>query len=65
MTDKTAVDPDDTTETLAARVLAEEHRIYPLAVRLIAEGRVRVADETVRISGGKAPETALLNPLDD
>ena len=59
------VRPDDTTETLAARVLAEEHRIYPLAVRLIAEGRVRVADETVRISGGKAPETALLNPLDD
>ena len=58
------VRPDDTAETLADRVLAEEHRIYPLAVRLIAEGRVRVADETVRISGGKAPEAALSNPLE-
>ena len=59
------VRPDDTTETLAERVLAEEHRIYPQAVRLIAEGRVRVADETVRISGGKAPEAALSNPVAD
>ncbi len=32
------VEPDDTPETLAARVLAAEHRIYPKAVRLIAEG---------------------------
>ncbi len=58
------VRPDDTAETLAERVLAEEHRIYPQAVRLIAEGRIRVADETVRISGGKAPETALSNPVE-
>ncbi len=59
------VRPDDTAETLAERVLAEEHRIYPQAVRLIAEGRIRVADETVRISGGKVPETALSNPVAD
>jgi phosphoribosylglycinamide formyltransferase-1 len=32
--------PDDTSETLAARVLVEEHRIYPEALRLLAEGRV-------------------------
>jgi phosphoribosylglycinamide formyltransferase-1 len=32
----------DTEETLAARVLAVEHRIYPLALKLLAEGRVRV-----------------------
>jgi phosphoribosylglycinamide formyltransferase-1 len=31
---------DDTPETLAARVLVEEHRIYPLALRLLAEGKV-------------------------
>ena len=33
------VEAGDTPETLAARVLAAEHRIYPQAVRLIAEGR--------------------------
>jgi len=33
----------DTPDTLAARVLAEEHRIYPAALKMIAEGRVRAA----------------------
>jgi phosphoribosylglycinamide formyltransferase-1 len=42
--------PGDDEQSLAARVLAEEHRIYPQAVRLIAEGRVRVRGETVEIS---------------
>ena len=59
------VRPDDTAETLAERVLAEEHKIYPQAVRLIAEGRVRVAGETVRITGVEAPEAALSNPVAD
>jgi phosphoribosylglycinamide formyltransferase-1 len=31
----------DTPETLAARVLEEEHKLYPLALRLVVEGRVR------------------------
>ena len=35
------VEPNDTAETLAARVLTTEHRIYPQAVRLIAEERSR------------------------
>ena len=35
-----------------ARALAEERRIYPLAVRWIAEGRVRVAGEAVVVDGG-------------
>ncbi|HYG85867.1 MAG TPA: phosphoribosylglycinamide formyltransferase [Azospirillum sp.] len=54
---------DDDSHTLADRVLAAEHRIYPLAVRLIAEGRVRVMDERVVIEG-HAPdgETVLFNP---
>ena len=43
------VHPDDTPETLAARVLETEHRLYPQAVRLFAEGRVRVDGRTVRI----------------
>jgi len=34
--------PGDTPETLAARVLPEEHRIYPQALRLLAEGRVGI-----------------------
>ena len=33
---------DDTEETLAARVLVEEHRIFPLAVKWFAEGRLRI-----------------------
>lgn len=41
---------DDTPETLAARVLRMEHRIYPAAVRLFARGRLEVAGNRVRIS---------------
>ena len=57
-----AVHADDDPERLAARVLAEEHRIYPLAVRLIAEGRARVISERVVITGSRAPSLGLLNP---
>ena len=60
-----AVHPADGPDTLAARVLAEEHRIYPLAVRLIAEGRVRVSNEVVEISGCRPPTGALINPQAD
>ena len=52
---------DDTVETLAARVLQEEHRCLPLAVRLIAQGRVSVADECCVIDAA-APGGALINP---
>jgi phosphoribosylglycinamide formyltransferase 1 len=46
--------PDDTAEALAARVLAQEHRLYPAALRVHLEGGA-VAD----------PHAALLNPLPD
>jgi phosphoribosylglycinamide formyltransferase-1 len=36
------VEIGDTAETLAARVLVEEHKLYPAALRLLAEGRVRL-----------------------
>jgi phosphoribosylglycinamide formyltransferase-1 len=36
------VKQDDTEETLSERILKEEHRIYPEAVRIVAEGRVRI-----------------------
>lgn len=39
-----AVENGDTPESLAARVIKLEHRIYPLALRLVAEGKVRIAD---------------------
>jgi len=35
----------DTEESLAARILIEEHRCYPTAVQLFAEGRVRLVDQ--------------------
>ncbi len=53
---------DDTPDVLAARVLEQEHRIYPLAVRLIAEGRVRVSSERVRFADVVNAEGALMNP---
>ncbi len=55
---------DDDEETLAARVLEMEHRCYPLALRLVAEGRVRIIGNRVFVEGG-APSTAvLMNPSD-
>jgi phosphoribosylglycinamide formyltransferase-1 len=43
------VEPDDTEESLAARILLEEHRIYPEAVRLFAEGRLEIHGRRVTI----------------
>jgi phosphoribosylglycinamide formyltransferase 1 len=54
--------PDDDTKALAARVLRQEHQIYPLAVRLIAEGRAKVVDERVVLDGVAMAETTLANP---
>ena len=41
--------PDDTEATLEARILKEEHRLYPEAVRLFAEGRLEIVGRHVRI----------------
>ena len=41
----------DTEETLAARILEAEHRIYPRAVRAMLEGRVRVAGRRALVEG--------------
>jgi len=43
------IEDNDTPETLAARILGEEHRIYSEAVRLVLEGRVRIDGRRVRI----------------
>ena len=46
----------DTEATLAARVLKIEHQIYPMALKLFAEGRVRVADGICVIDGVAQPQ---------
>ena len=57
-----AIHDDDTAQTLAARVLAVEHRIYPLALRLVADGRVRIVDGRCVIDGAAAPSSSLIVP---
>ncbi len=56
---KIAVEASDTEATLAARVLAIEHRIYPLALRLVAEDRVAVVAGRCIIDG-KVPDDGAL-----
>lgn len=52
----------DTPETLAARILEQEHRIYPRAVQLYAEGKLRVEGRRVVVSHGDSLETGFYNP---
>jgi phosphoribosylglycinamide formyltransferase-1 len=57
--------PGDDEQALAARVLKAEHRIYPLALRLVAEGRVTVEGTRARIDEDFLDATDLLtNPPD-
>jgi len=56
--------PDDDADTLAARVLTAEHRCYPHALRLVAEGRTTIVDETVIIDGVVGPTGVAVNPDD-
>jgi phosphoribosylglycinamide formyltransferase-1 len=57
--------PGDDEAALAARVLAAEHRAYPLALKLVAAGRVKVVGERAEIAGALGGATILLNPADD
>ena len=54
---------NDTEDTLAARILQQEHKIYTRAIQLFAEGRIRVEGRRVLVNGGRM-ETGdfLLNP---
>lgn len=55
--------PDDTEETLAVRILKQEHRIYPRAIQLYAEGRLAVVGRKVLLDGVSIDETqALVQP---
>jgi len=53
---------DDDADSLAARILAQEHVIYPAAVKWIAEGWVRIEDERTSIDGSTPPMGILSNP---
>ena len=56
------VHPDDTPDSLAARVLVQEHRIYPRALAWIAEGRVHVDGDRVSIDGVAVAPGGVINP---
>jgi len=60
-----AVADDDTSEALAQRILAVEHRIYPQALRLVASGRVRLEGDICKVSGQSAPDGPLIWPAAD
>lgn len=53
---------DDDEQSLAARVLKEEHRIYPMAVRWFVEGRLRIQGARVLAAGAEAPQVPLVSP---
>jgi phosphoribosylglycinamide formyltransferase 1 len=57
-----AVHDDDTPETLAARILAVEHRIYPDALRLLAGDGVRLEGDLCRTTAGVARDDVLIAP---
>ncbi len=54
---------DDTEETLAARILVQEHRIYPMAIRLFFAGKLKIEGRHVKVVGEpKIPEFFHRNP---
>jgi phosphoribosylglycinamide formyltransferase-1 len=59
-----AVRNDDTEQTLTNRVLAVEHRIYPFALKQLAEGRIKVVNGRCLIDGVPVPDVADLVPAE-
>ena len=53
---------EDTPDTLADRILEQEHKIYPRAVQLFAEGRLQVEGRRVSIEAGKPQGGAVISP---
>ena len=54
--------PNDDPDTLAARILEQEHKLYPACLRLVAEGKARLTGATVTFDDSVAAEGALMNP---
>src|SRR6202171_1089775 len=57
-----AVRDDDTPETLAARILEIEHRIYPEALRLLASDNIRLEGDLCKTAGGAGSDDTLVSP---
>src|SRR5450756_2282096 len=57
-----AVRDDDTADTLAARILAIEHRIYPDALRLLASDKIRIEGELCKTAGSAGSDDTLISP---
>lgn len=57
-----AVRDDDTPDTLAARILEIEHRIYPDALRLVASGRIRLEGAICKLEGRADSGDTLISP---
>lgn len=53
---------DDTPDTLAARILEIEHRIYPDALRLLASGRIRLDGDVCKVTGRPGSSGVLISP---
>ena len=52
--------PDDTEESLAARILQQEHQLYPLALKWLAEGRIHVEGRTAKVEAEPVAESLAL-----
>jgi phosphoribosylglycinamide formyltransferase-1 len=57
-----AVRDDDTPQTLAARILEIEHRIYPAALQLVASDRIRLEGDLCKTAGGADGHDSLISP---
>jgi len=57
-----AVRDDDTPDTLAARIIQIEHRIYPEALRLVASGKVRLEGDICKVEGSAGASDSLISP---
>jgi phosphoribosylglycinamide formyltransferase-1 len=57
-----AVSDDDTADTLAARILQIEHRIYPDALRLVASGKIRIEGDVCKAAGSAGADGTLISP---
>jgi phosphoribosylglycinamide formyltransferase-1 len=57
-----AVRDDDTADTLAARILEVEHRIYPDALRLVASGKVRLQGDICKTDASVGSGASLISP---
>ncbi len=59
---RVAINDDDTAETLAARVIVEEHKIYPLAAKWFLQGRLQLTEKGAILDGKAVPESGVQYP---